>query len=105
VALRAARLIQRRAVLSESRASNSEGRTRNEKRPARFHRFGQYIRLKPTRIAHPGGAATVHANHAMSGLIPLESLALVTGAQQQTLMAAAVDLVILVGTRPMSLST
>ena len=70
------------------------------------------MRLKPTRIVvgevrgaeahtmlkawntgHPGGAATVHANDALSGLIRLESLvAEATSAPQQTLIAEAVDL-------------
>ena len=74
------------------------------------------MRLKPTRIVvgevrgaeahtllkawntgHPGGAATVHANDALSGLIRLESLvAEATSAPQQTLIAEAVDLVIFV---------
>jgi len=74
------------------------------------------LRLKPTRIVvgevrgaeahtllkawntgHPGGAATVHANDAMSGLIRLESLvAEATSSPQQTLIAEAVDLVIFV---------
>jgi Flp pilus assembly CpaF family ATPase len=74
------------------------------------------MRLKPTRIVvgevrgaeahtllkawntgHPGGAATVHANDAVSGLIRLESLvAEATSAPQQTLIAEAVDLVVFV---------
>ncbi len=74
------------------------------------------MRLKPTRIVvgevrggeahtmlkawntgHPGGAATVHANDALSGLIRLESLvAEATAAPQQSLIAEAVDLVIFV---------
>jgi type IV secretion system protein TrbB len=74
------------------------------------------LRLKPTRIVvgevrgaeahtllkawntgHPGGAATVHANDAMSGLIRLESLvAEATSSPQQALIAEAVDLVIFV---------
>jgi Flp pilus assembly CpaF family ATPase len=78
------------------------------------------MRLKPTRIVvgevrggeahtllkawntgHPGGAATVHANDAMSGLIRLESLvAEATSAPQQSLIAEAVDLVIFVDEEP-----
>jgi type IV secretion system protein VirB11 len=74
------------------------------------------MRLKPTRIVvgevrgaeahtmlkawntgHPGGAATVHANDALSGLIRLESLvAEATTAPQQALIAEAIDLVIFV---------
>lgn len=74
------------------------------------------MRLKPTRIVvgevrgaeahtmlkawntgHPGGAATVHANDALSGLIRLESLvAEATSASQQTLIAEAIDLVVFV---------
>jgi type IV secretion system protein TrbB len=74
------------------------------------------MRLKPTRIVvgevrgaeahtmlkawntgHPGGAATVHANDALSGLIRLESLvAEATSAPQQALIAEAIDLVIFV---------
>jgi type IV secretion system protein VirB11 len=74
------------------------------------------MRLKPTRIVvgevrgaeahtllkawntgHPGGAATVHANDAISGLIRLESLvAEATSAPQQTLIAEAVDVVVFV---------
>jgi type IV secretion system protein VirB11 len=74
------------------------------------------MRLKPTRIVvgevrgaeahtllkawntgHPGGAATVHANDAVSGLIRLESLvAEATSAPQQNLIAEAVDLVVFV---------
>lgn len=78
------------------------------------------MRLKPTRIVvgevrgaeahtmlkawntgHPGGAATVHANDALSGLIRLESLvAEATTAPQQTLIAEAVDLVVFVDQEP-----
>ncbi len=78
------------------------------------------MRLKPTRIVvgevrgaeahtllkawntgHPGGAATVHANDAVSGLIRLESLiAEATSAPQQNLIAEAVDLVIFVDEEP-----
>jgi type IV secretion system protein TrbB len=74
------------------------------------------MRLKPTRIVvgevrgaeahtllkawntgHPGGAATIHANDALSGLIRLESLvAEATSAPQQQLIADAVDLVVFV---------
>ena len=74
------------------------------------------MRLKPTRIVvgevrggeahtmlkawntgHPGGAATVHANDALSGLIRLESLvAEATSAPQQALIAEAIDIVIFV---------
>jgi type IV secretion system protein TrbB len=80
------------------------------------------MRLKPTRIVvgevrgpeahtmlkawntgHPGGAATVHANDALSGLIRLESLvAEATSAPQQTLIAEAVDLVIFIDHEPES---
>jgi type IV secretion system protein VirB11 len=78
------------------------------------------MRLKPTRIVvgevrggeahtmlkawntgHPGGAATVHANDALSGLIRLESLvAEATAAPQQNLIAEAVDLVVFVDEEP-----
>jgi type IV secretion system protein VirB11 len=78
------------------------------------------MRLKPTRIVvgevrgaeahtmlkawntgHPGGAATVHANDAIGGLIRLESLvAEATSAPQQTLIAEAVDLVVFVDQEP-----
>ena len=74
------------------------------------------MRLKPTRIVvgevrgaeahtllkawntgHPGGAATIHANDGMSGLIRLESLvAEATNAPQHSLIAEAVDLVIFI---------
>jgi type IV secretion system protein VirB11 len=78
------------------------------------------MRLKPTRIVvgevrgaeahtllkawntgHPGGAATIHANDALSGLIRLESLvAEATSAPQRTLIGEAVDLVIFVDEEP-----
>jgi type IV secretion system protein TrbB len=78
------------------------------------------MRLKPTRIVvgevrgaeahtllkawntgHPGGAATIHANDAVSGLIRLESLvAEATSAPQESLIAEAVDLVIFVDEEP-----
>jgi type IV secretion system protein VirB11 len=78
------------------------------------------LRLKPTRIivgevrgaeahtmlkawntGHPGGAATVHANDALSGLIRLESLvAEATNAPQQVLIAEAVDVVVFVDQAP-----
>jgi type IV secretion system protein TrbB len=74
------------------------------------------MRLKPTRIVvgevrgaeahtllkawntgHPGGAATVHANDAVSGLTRLESLiAEATNAPQQSLIAEAIDVVVFV---------
>jgi type IV secretion system protein TrbB len=53
--------------------------------------------LKAWNTGHPGGAATIHANDALSGLIRLESLvAEATSAPQQTLIGEAVDLVIFV---------
>jgi type IV secretion system protein VirB11 len=53
--------------------------------------------LKAWNTGHPGGAATVHANDALSGLIRLESLvAEATSAPQQALIAEAIDLVIFV---------
>jgi type IV secretion system protein VirB11 len=78
------------------------------------------MRLKPTRIVvgevrgaeahtmlkawntgHPGGAATVHANDALSGLIRLESLvAEATSSPQQSLIAEAVDLVVFIDQEP-----
>ncbi len=78
------------------------------------------MRLKPTRIVvgevrgaeahtllkawntgHPGGAATVHANDALSGLIRLESLvAEATSAPQEALIAEAVDLAVFVDEEP-----
>ena len=78
------------------------------------------MRLKPTRIivgevrgaeahtllkswntGHPGGAATVHADDALKGLIRFESLvAEATNAPQQQLIADAVDLVIFVDEEP-----
>ena len=78
------------------------------------------MRLKPTRIVvgevrgaeahtllkawntgHPGGAATVHANDAMSGLIwSGVSYGEATSAPQQNLIAEAVDLVIFVDEEP-----
>jgi type IV secretion system protein VirB11 len=78
------------------------------------------MRLKPTRIVvgevrgaeahtmlkawntgHPGGAATVHANDALSGLIRLESLvAEATSAPQQSLIAEAVDVVVFIDQEP-----
>jgi type IV secretion system protein VirB11 len=78
------------------------------------------MRLKPTRIVvgevrgaeahtmlkawntgHPGGAATVHANDALSGLIRLESLvAEATSAPQQALIAEAVDVVVFIDQEP-----
>ncbi len=74
------------------------------------------MRLKPTRIivgevrgaeahtllkawntGHPGGAATVHANDALSGLVRLESLvAEATPTPQQVLIAEAVDVVVFI---------
>jgi type IV secretion system protein VirB11 len=57
--------------------------------------------LKAWNTGHPGGAATVHANDAVSGLIRLESLiAEATSAPQQNLIAEAVDLVIFVDEEP-----
>jgi Flp pilus assembly CpaF family ATPase len=53
--------------------------------------------LKAWNTGHPGGAATVHANDALSGLIRLESLvAEATSAPQQQLIAEAVDLVVFI---------
>ena len=78
------------------------------------------MRLKPTRIivgevrgaeahtllkawntGHPGGAATVHADDALRGLMRFECLvAEATSAPQQQLIAEAVDLVIFVDEEP-----
>jgi type IV secretion system protein VirB11 len=61
--------------------------------------------LKAWNTGHPGGAATVHANDALSGLIRLESLvAEATDAPQQALIAEAVDLVVFVDQAPELLS-
>jgi type IV secretion system protein TrbB len=74
------------------------------------------MRLKPTRIVvgevrgaeahallkawntgHPGGAATVHANDALGGLIRMESLlAEATSAPQQALIAESINVVVFV---------
>jgi type IV secretion system protein VirB11 len=57
--------------------------------------------LKAWNTGHPGGAATVHANDAMSGLLRLESLvAESTNAPQQNLIAEAVDLVVFIDEEP-----
>lgn len=81
-----------------------------------LHCLRACMRLKPTRIVvgevrgaeahsllkawntgHPGGAATIHANDALSGLVRLESLmAEATAAPQQLLIAEAVDLVVFI---------
>ena len=53
--------------------------------------------LKAWNTGHPGGAATVHANDAVSGLRRLESLvAEATSAPQQALISEAVDVVIFI---------
>jgi Flp pilus assembly CpaF family ATPase len=56
-----------------------------------------HVMLKAWNTGHPGGAATVHANDAISGLVRLESLvAEATAAPQQSLIAEAIDLVIFI---------
>ena len=56
-----------------------------------------HVMLKAWNTGHPGGAATVHANDAVSGLVRLESLvAEATAAPQQSLIAEAIDLVIFI---------
>jgi len=56
-----------------------------------------HVMLKAWNTGHPGGAATVHANDAVSGLMRLESLvAEATAAPQQSLIAEAIDLVIFI---------
>lgn len=56
-----------------------------------------HVMLKAWNTGHPGGAATVHANDAVSGLVRLESLvAEATSAPQQSLIAEAVDLVVFI---------
>ena len=56
-----------------------------------------HVMLKAWNTGHPGGAATVHANDAVSGLTRLESLvAEATAAPQQSLIAEAVDLVVFI---------
>ncbi len=53
--------------------------------------------LKAWNTGHPGGAATIHANDAVSGLVRLESLvAEATSAPMQSLIAEAVDLVVFI---------
>jgi type IV secretion system protein TrbB len=60
-----------------------------------------YMMLKSFNTGHPGGAATIHANDALNGLIPLESLvAEATNASQQALIAEAVDVVVFVDQAP-----
>jgi type IV secretion system protein VirB11 len=57
--------------------------------------------LKAWNTGHPGGAATVHANDALSGLTRLENLvAEATSAPQQTLIAEAVNLLVFVDQEP-----
>jgi len=56
-----------------------------------------HVMLKAWNTGHPGGAATVHANDAISGLVRLESLvAEATSAPQQNLIAEAIDLVVFI---------
>src|SRR5215469_5790124 len=56
-----------------------------------------HVMLKAWNTGHPGGAATVHANDALSGLVRLESLvAEATTAPQQNLIAEAIDLVVFI---------
>jgi type IV secretion system protein VirB11 len=56
-----------------------------------------HVMLKAWNTGHPAGAATVHANDALSGLVRLESLvAEATAAPQQSLIAAAIDLVVFI---------
>jgi Flp pilus assembly CpaF family ATPase len=56
-----------------------------------------HVMLKAWNTGHPGGAATVHANDALSGLVRLESLvAEATAAPMQSLIAEAVDLVVFI---------
>jgi P-type conjugative transfer ATPase TrbB len=51
--------------------------------------------LKAWNTGHPGGVATVHANHALAGLIRLEQLISEgTAAPMQHLIAEAVDLIV-----------
>lgn len=56
-----------------------------------------HVMLKAWNTGHPGGAATVHANDALSGLVRLESLvAEATSAPMQSLIGEAVDLVVFI---------
>ena len=56
-----------------------------------------HVMLKAWNTGHPGGAVTVHANDALSGLVRLESLvAEATAAPQQSLIAEAIDLVVFI---------
>lgn len=56
-----------------------------------------HVMLKAWNTGHPGGAATVHANDALSGLVRLESLvAETTSAPVHSLIAEAVDLVVFI---------
>jgi type IV secretion system protein VirB11 len=56
-----------------------------------------HVMLKAWNTGHQGGAATVHANDALSGLVRLESLvAEATAAPQQNLIAEAIDLVVFI---------
>lgn len=56
-----------------------------------------HVMLKAWNTGHPGGAATVHANDALSGLVRMESLvAEATPAPMQSLIAEAIDLVIFI---------
>jgi type IV secretion system protein VirB11 len=60
-----------------------------------------HVLLKSWNTGHPGGVTTIHANDAISGLARLESLvAEATTAQQQTLIAEAVDLVVFIDAEP-----
>jgi len=57
-----------------------------------------HVLLKAWNTGHPGGAATIHADDAMGGLLRLEQLvAEATTAPQQQLIAAAVNLVVFIG--------
>ena len=54
--------------------------------------------LKAWNTGHPGGIATIHANHAKAGLIRLEQLiGEITSRPMQQLIAEAVDLVVVIG--------
>lgn len=57
--------------------------------------------LKAWNTGHPGGVATLHANHAMAGLTRLEQLiAEATPAPMRALIAEAVDWVVFIANTP-----
>jgi type IV secretion system protein TrbB len=91
-------LLQTTSTIDMNRLTRAAMRLRPDRMLVGEVRGGEaHALIKAWNTGHPGGAATIHANNARSGLIRMESLvAEATAAPMQKTIATAVNLVVFI---------